>query len=157
MSSMVTAIKCSLSTSSMRGNNPLSRARNLELYALADELTTNWNPVRTFGSGAGNMSIPVAPKKVIQMGPPTVGNGPELVEGARLLIPEPRPRRPYDDWEILLYQFLEFIKDCYGVDMTQGPGQTIKDVYGRDVVERYTKIAEFYNAFKTRHTARRYP
>ena len=39
--------------------------------------------------------------------------------------------------------------------MTQGSGQTVKDVYGRDVVERYTKIAEFYNAFKTRDSAKR--
>jgi hypothetical protein len=57
--------------------------------------------------------------------------------------------------EIVLYQFLEFTKDCYGVNMTQGSGQTVKDVYGRDVVERYTKIGEFYEAFKTRDSAKR--
>jgi hypothetical protein len=50
---------------SMQGTDPLSRARNLELFALADELTTNWNPVRTFGSGAGTMSIPAASKEMI--------------------------------------------------------------------------------------------
>jgi hypothetical protein len=31
----------------------------------------------------------------------------------------------------------------------------VKDVYGRDVVERYTKISEFYDAFKTRDSANR--
>jgi hypothetical protein len=39
--------------------------------------------------------------------------------------------------------------------MTQGSGQTVKDVYGRDVVDRYTKVAEFYDAFKTRDSAKR--
>jgi hypothetical protein len=48
--------------------------------------------------------------------------------------------------EIVLYQFLEFTKDCYGAD-----------VHRREEVERYTKIAEFYDAFKTRDSARRDP
>jgi hypothetical protein len=39
--------------------------------------------------------------------------------------------------------------------MTQGSGQTVKDVYGRDVVDRYTKVGEFYDAFKTRDSAKR--
>jgi glutathione S-transferase len=65
---------------SMRGTNPLSRARDTELFALADECTANWNPVRTFGSGAGTMSIPIAAKDR------------ELVERPRLLVPAPRPR-----------------------------------------------------------------
>jgi hypothetical protein len=39
--------------------------------------------------------------------------------------------------------------------MTQGSGQTVKDVYGRDAVERYTNIGEFYEAFKTRDSAQR--
>ena len=59
--------------------------------------------------------------------------------------------------EIVLYQFLEFTKDCYGVDMTQGSGQKAKDVYGREVIERYAKIREFYDAFKTRDSAKRDP
>jgi glutathione S-transferase len=51
---------------SMRGTNPLSRARDTELFALADECTANWNPVRTFGSGAGTMSIPIAAKEMMR-------------------------------------------------------------------------------------------
>ena len=59
--------------------------------------------------------------------------------------------------EAVLYQFLEFTKGCYGVDMSQGSEHTVKDAYGWEVVERYTKIAEFYDAFKTRDSARRNP
>jgi hypothetical protein len=90
------------------------------------------------------------------MGPPTVGNDRELVEGSRLLSLLHDHGGHVAIAEIVLCQFLEFTKAYYGVDMTQGSGQTVNDVYGRDVVERYTKIAEFYNAFKTRHSARRY-
>ena len=43
--------------------------------------------------------------------------------------------------EAVLYQFLEFTKGRYGVDVSQGSGHTVKDVYGWEVVERYTKIA----------------
>lgn len=56
---------------------------------------------------------------------------------------------------IVLYQFLEFTKDCYGVDMTQASGQTAKDVCGRDAVEQYPKLRELYTAFKTRDSAKR--
>jgi hypothetical protein len=143
------------STYSMRGTDPLRRARNLELFALADELTTNWNSVRTFGSGAGTISVPAVSK--------------EMMRWVR------RPLATIESWwkerdfsslhqghggqvtmaEIVLFQFLEFTKVCCGVDMNQGSGQTIKDVYGRDVVERYTKIGESYNAFQTRDSAKR--
>lgn len=57
--------------------------------------------------------------------------------------------------DIVVYQFLHFTKDCYGVDMTAGSGETVKDVYGRDVKEKYLKLAEFYEAFSTRDTARK--
>ena len=57
--------------------------------------------------------------------------------------------------EIVLYQFLEFIHDCYGKDMTKGSGNTVKDVYGREVVEKYEKLDKFYLAFKVRGSAKR--
>jgi hypothetical protein len=38
--------------------------------------------------------------------------------------------------EIVLYQFLEFTKGCYGKDMTLA-GEKVKDVYGREGVESY--------------------
>lgn len=49
----------------------------------------------------------------------------------------------------MLYQFLEFTVDCYGVNKTQGSGEKVRDVYGRDVLERYSKLVEFYNTLKT--------
>ena len=39
--------------------------------------------------------------------------------------------------------------------MTKGSGETIKDVYGRDVIDEYKKIREFYQSFRTRESARR--
>jgi hypothetical protein len=90
------------------------------------------------------------------MGPPTVGNDRELIEGSRLLSLLHGHGGHVAIAEIVLCQFLEFTKAYYEVDMMQGSRKTVNDLYRRDVVERYTKIAEFYNAFKTRHSARRY-
>jgi hypothetical protein len=58
--------------------------------------------------------------------------------------------------DIALYQFLEFAKDCYGVDMTIGSGEKVLDVYGREVVERFQKLVEFYEAFRSRDSAVKY-
>lgn len=58
--------------------------------------------------------------------------------------------------DIALYQFLEFTKDCYGVDMTVGSGEKVQDVYGRPVVESFPKLTEFYEAFSTRDSAVRH-
>ena len=57
--------------------------------------------------------------------------------------------------DIVLYQFLEFTKDCYGVDVTVGSGEKVRDVYGREVVEELPKLAEFAKAFGPRHCAKR--
>ena len=57
--------------------------------------------------------------------------------------------------DIVLYQFLEFTNDCYGVDMTVGSGEEVRDVYGREVVEMFPKLFEFYEAFSTRDSAKR--
>lgn len=53
-----------LSKSFMHGTDPLSRARNIELLALADERTANRNPVSTFGTGT--MSFSVAAREMIR-------------------------------------------------------------------------------------------
>ena len=34
--------------------------------------------------------------------------------------------------------------------MTIGSGETVRDVYGREVREEFPKLVEFYQAFKTR-------
>ena len=39
--------------------------------------------------------------------------------------------------------------------MTKGSGNTVKDVYGREVDEKYEKLNEFYLAFKVRESAKR--
>ena len=57
--------------------------------------------------------------------------------------------------DIVLYQFLEFTKDCYGVDMTIGSGENVRDVYGREVVERFPNLVKFYEAFSTRDSTKR--
>ncbi|KUJ12566.1 uncharacterized protein LY89DRAFT_210135 [Mollisia scopiformis] len=50
---------------SIRGENLLARARNTEILGLADEILASWNPVRTFGTGAGTMPIPAAAKEML--------------------------------------------------------------------------------------------
>jgi hypothetical protein len=42
---------------SMRSADELSRARETELLTLAHECIVGWNPVRTFGSGAGTLKV----------------------------------------------------------------------------------------------------
>jgi hypothetical protein len=132
---------------SMRGTDALTRARNIEVLALAVECTAAWNPVRMLGSGAGTMTIPAVCKEMLRW----VRRPLATVEGwwkDRDMAPL---RRGGDGQvamvDIVLYQFLEFTRDCYRVDMTKGDGEVVKDVYGRDVVEKYTKLEEFYEAF----------
>lgn len=140
---------------SMHGNDALSRARNNEVLALADECTADWNPVRTFGSGAGTISIPEASKEMLRW----VHRPLLTIEGWWKDRDFSNLRTGSDSGpsmaEILLYQFLEFTKDCYGRDITRGSGQTVKDVYGREVVEKYDKLNEFYEAFRERDSAKR--
>lgn len=114
----------------MRGANALGRAHVMELLALADECTISWNPVRTFGSGAGTMSIPAASKEMIRWIHRTLATIELYFKGRdfsglkrdgdnRVL--EGSKEGP-NIAEIILYQFLEFTKDCYGIDMTVGSG-----------------------------------
>lgn len=58
--------------------------------------------------------------------------------------------------DIVLYQFLEFTKDCYGVDMAIGSGERVRDVYGRETVEKFPKLMEFFQVFGARESAVRY-
>lgn len=56
---------------------------------------------------------------------------------------------------IVLYQFLEFVDDYHGVDLTLGSGEMMKDVYGRMVEQKYERLRDFYQTFKKRDSARR--
>ncbi|OBT68123.1 hypothetical protein VE03_01448 [Pseudogymnoascus sp. 23342-1-I1] len=148
-----------LSQYSMRGADALSRARQTALLALADECTVAWNPVRMFGTGAGTMSIPEASKEMIRWVRRPLG-AIELLWKDRDFS-SLRQGGGGDQGptiaEIVLYQFLEFTVDCYGKDMTRGSLEVVKDVYGRDFVESFPKVGEFYEAFRTRESARRDP
>ncbi|UKZ64208.1 uncharacterized protein TrAtP1_005429 [Trichoderma atroviride] len=141
---------------SMRGADALQRAHVNGVIALADECTTQWNAIRLFGTGAGPFPLPEASNEMLRwvrrslmtieeaykdrdMAPPIQSERDESATGSSVNLAD-----------IVLYQFLEFTVDCYGVDMTQGSGKIVKDVYGRYVLEKFPKLEEFYNAFKTR-------
>ncbi|KFX92758.1 hypothetical protein O988_07136 [Pseudogymnoascus sp. VKM F-3808] len=134
-----------------------SGARQTALLALADECTIAWNPVRTFGTDAGTMSIPEASKEMIRWVRRPLGTIEGLFKGRDFSSLRQGGTQGPTIAEIVLYQFLEFTIDCYGKDMTQGSSEVVKDVYGRDVVEAFPKLGEFYAAFKTRDSAKRDP
>ncbi|KFY32258.1 hypothetical protein V493_00362 [Pseudogymnoascus sp. VKM F-4281 (FW-2241)] len=146
-----------LSHYSMRGADALGRARQTALLALADECTIAWNPVRTFGTDAGTMSIPEAAKEMIRWVRRPLGAIEGLLKDRDFSSLRQGGGQGPTIAEIVLYQFLEFTMDCYGKDMTQGSSEVVKDVYGKDVVELFPKLREFYAAFKTRDSAKRDP
>lgn len=127
----------------------LERARETEILGLAEELTVGWNSVRMFGTNAGTMSFPQGAREMLRW------------ERRCLLTIETYMRERSTPLgqpsiaDIVLYQFLEFTKDCYGVDMTIGSGEKVKDVYGREVKEEYPTLREFYLAFAKRESAKR--
>lgn len=141
---------------SMRGVEAFSRARNNGLLDLGDECTTAWNPIRTFGSGAGTMSIPAASKEMTRWLHRTLAAIENWFQDAEMSSHTARGETTIA--EIVLYQFLEFTKDYYGKDMSLGTGESVvKDVYGRDAVQQFPRLHEFYNAFSRRDSARRDP
>jgi hypothetical protein len=54
-----------LSTVSERERDPLAKARTTELLVLAEECTTIWNSVSTFGSWTGMLSLPQAAREMV--------------------------------------------------------------------------------------------
>ncbi|CAH0055620.1 unnamed protein product [Clonostachys solani] len=138
----------------MRGKDGLSRARVTGLMCLADELTISWNPVRTFGTGAGTMALPEASKEMIRWLHRTLATIETSFEDRDFSGLREGGQQGPSMAEIILYQFLEFTKDCYGKDMTKGPRKVELDVYGRkETPTEYPKLSEFYDAFKTRKSA----
>lgn len=137
------------------GKNPLERARVAEAMSIAEELMVAWNSVRTFGTGAGPISIPEASKEMLRW----VRRALMTVEGffkdRDMSLIEDGKYGHVTMADIVLYNFLEFVDDCYAVDMTIGSGEMTTDVYGREVKEEFPKLIEFYQAFKTRESAKR--
>jgi hypothetical protein len=104
------------------------------------------------------MSIPAAAKEMLKwVHRPLVTIEELWVDQDFAYLKDPTAAKGPTMAEIVLYQFLEFTKDCYGVDMTMGSGATKKDAYGREVVEKYPKLQEFFKAFRTRESARTDP
>jgi glutathione S-transferase len=139
---------------SMRGEDALNRARVTELMCLADELTIAWNPVRIFGTGAGNMTLPEASKEMLRWLQRTLTTIERWFEDKNFSDLRAGGTRGPNMAEIVLYQFLEFTKDCFAKDMTKGSVNKGLDVYGREQAsDEFPKLAEFYEAFRTRESA----
>ncbi|KAK4508214.1 hypothetical protein PRZ48_001952 [Zasmidium cellare] len=140
---------------SFLGKTPLERARIAEVMCLAEELMVAWNPVRTFGTGAGPISIPEASKEMLRWVRRALGTVEHFLKDRDMMLLEGGKTLQVNMADIVLYNFLEFVHDCYGVDMTLGSGEMVEDVYGRQVKEEFPKLVEFYQAFKTRGSAKR--
>jgi glutathione S-transferase len=115
---------------SINGTNAFKRERNTEVLALADECTIAWNPVRTFESRAGTISILAASKEMVRWVHRPLATIEEWWKDRDFSYLSQGSGSPPTMAEIVLYQFLEFTKDCYGRGMTKGSGATVKDVYG---------------------------
>ncbi|KAF2481610.1 hypothetical protein BDY17DRAFT_325134 [Neohortaea acidophila] len=142
---------------SLAGTTLVQRVEINEVLSLAEQCTGDWNPVRTFGTKAGTMSYPAGSKEMlrwVRRSLMTIEKWWQAAERDMSLL-----RQGVDGHvtlaDIVLYQFLEFTRDCYGVDMTLGSGEKVRDVYGREVVETFPKLREFFEAFGTRESARR--
>ncbi|PON25171.1 hypothetical protein TGAM01_v205857 [Trichoderma gamsii] len=141
---------------SMRGADALEHAHINGVIALADECTTQWNAIRLFSTGAGPFPLPDASNEMLRwvrrslMTIEAAYNDRDLAPLIQSETDESATNNSVNLPDVVLYQFLEFTVDCYGVDMTQRSGKVVKDVYGRDVLEKFPKLVEFYNAFKTR-------
>ncbi|KAF2095669.1 hypothetical protein NA57DRAFT_79382 [Rhizodiscina lignyota] len=137
--------------------DPLTRARYEESLRLADELLPTWNPVRLFGTGLGPLKLPSAAYESLRW------------THRQLAAVEAQLSRSGQYWEslkdeetavtiadVVLYQFCEFTKEVYGVDVTTGGIDKEKDVYGRDAVKGYPNLRAFYEAFGERGSAQLY-
>lgn len=141
-------------TGPLMPTNALEKARATEILILAEELTVGWNPVRMFGTNAGTISFPDGAKEMLRW------ERRALLAIEMYLSERSHSSRassePVSIAKIVLYQFLEFVKDCYGVDMTIGSGETVEDVYGGDVKEEFPRLREFYLAFAKRESVKRH-
>ncbi|KAJ5633493.1 hypothetical protein N7528_001335 [Penicillium herquei] len=138
--------------------NSLLKARHSELLSQANGLTESWNSIRIFGSGAGTIRLPGAAHEMfkwLQRGLLGIERWMEENDYRPEEVRWDGNKRDITIAEIVLFQFFEFAKDCYGVDMTESTGGMIKDAYGRDVRDTYPRLKLFYDSFLTRPSARR--
>lgn len=139
----------------LRGQTALERARIVELQTLAEEAMVAWNPVRIFGTKAGTMAYPECSKEMLRWVHRTLATVDNLLSEQDLSVLKRNEARTVSIADIVLFQFLDFIEVCYGVDLTKGSGDTKKDVYGRTVKEEYPNLRVFYGNFKQRESAKR--
>jgi glutathione S-transferase len=145
----------------MRGGKEdmVERARITEVRTLAEECLATWNPVRTFGSGAGvkdlhNAAVSKEMAKwtkrpltaVEQWWKEEARNLESLKEGGEGKVTMA---------DVVLYQFLEFVRTCYGIDLLISTGENSKDVYGRQQEEGFEKLRAFMAAMDSRSSVAR--
>ncbi|KAH7346235.1 hypothetical protein BKA65DRAFT_594778 [Rhexocercosporidium sp. MPI-PUGE-AT-0058] len=143
-----------LSKYPMRGIDALSQARETELLTLAEELLVAWNPVRMFGTGAGTMPYPEGAKEMLRWVYRDLYTVESWFQDRRSFDHLERGGRGPSVAEIVLYQFFEFTRVCYGVDLLgRVEGEMVVDVYGREVVMRFDRLKEFVRVFGGRESA----
>lgn len=139
---------------SLMGETALERAKMEEIMGLAEECMVGWNAVRLFGTGAGSMELPQAAKECLRWERRALMTIERYLKDRDMSLLKNDQIGYVHLGDIVLYNFLEFVHECYGVDITIGSGEDVTDVYGRQVREEFQKLAEFYQAFKTRESAR---
>ncbi|RVX74524.1 hypothetical protein B0A52_01650 [Exophiala mesophila] len=138
---------------SMAGESAIERARITEICALADDCLTGWNSVRTFGSAAGALEDPAASRQMMKWVKRSLQTIEQWWNDRDMQILRIGGGGQVNLGDILLFQFLQFTKEDYGVDMTKGTKTVVKDAYDREVLDDYPKLAEFYEAFGSRDSA----
>lgn len=140
----------------MRGgaDDPLERARITEIRTLAEECLVTWNPVRTFGTGVGvpRLLNAEASKEMAKWTKRTLTTIERWwsADDRNVDALKAGGGRNVTVGDIVLYQFIEFVRTCYGVNLLAGNGEKYSDVYGREQEERFEKLNAFVNAMDTR-------
>ncbi|KAB8356600.1 hypothetical protein FH972_024182 [Carpinus fangiana] len=117
---------------------------------------SHFNGVRVFGTGAGNMKDPPAAAELLRW----IRRAQHTIEGwlARYGTQSLHEKGSGDVVsvaEIVLFNFFEFLDECYLVDMAKGSGKTVSDPYGNSVVEAWPRIEAFVEKFKSRECVKK--
>lgn len=140
-------------------DDALERARITEIRTLAEECLAGWNPVRMFGSGAGvkELQNAAASKEMAKWTKRSLTTiewwWTEEDRDLESLTEAGTGKVTMAD--IVLYQFLEFIRTCYGVDLLVGGGDKYKDMYGREQEQSFVRLKVFMAAMDSRKSVLR--
>lgn len=137
-------------------DDPLERARITEVRTLAEECLVSWNPVRMFGTGAGapHLLNAEASKEMVKWTLRTLTTVERwwVEEDCDVDALKAGGDGKVTIADIVLYQCIEFVRTCYGVDLLVGSGEKYMDVYGREQEEKFEKLNAFMNAMDTRES-----